>query len=531
MRNLYLMSLLVATGLTAYANNNLELKLIDKSFPVRHLPQGDDVITSPEGESKLYSRNSISVMPMGDTPMQTEDYNFAGVMVFGENGEVYLRNPFSQFITGSYLEGRVVKTDEGESLVFELPQQVMVYEADGEYYDLFACMLTFSDDGETVETAVDQDLVFVKVDEGWAMADPDAIIGMTFDDSVWTGFAEMQMVYTPVVDSVADIPDGLEYEPWMLTYGNEGHFVDLAIDGDKCYLKNMLDTSEKSLAPISGVVTEYGFSFSSPQFLGVNEDNSYLTYFFAGEVKVTYLEDINSTVRTFIPADSMNFNLAEDGVYKSDASAMFTPIPDMDNDYFWSMGVVELPSMQKSVAHDLTPANPSVVDYRYYPNYMFGYVSFEIPMLNTEGQILDTSNLYYNVYLDGELLEFTDDEYPLFKKSMTEIPYDFEDGRDGAGDIKLEGSKHTVMLYREGLDEVGVQSYYVDENGNRYYSELVTALTANVDSTVDSVAADDVAEISYFDISGRKVDSPVRGIYVKVVRLKNGSSVVRKVIF
>lgn len=490
----------------------------------------EDVITSPVGESQLFARSSLSVMPMGDTPMQTEDYNFAGILVFGDNGEVYLRNPFSQFVTNSYLEGEVKNSETGETLVFELPQQVMVYEADGEYYDLFACMLAFSADGESIELADNQDLEFTKVEDKWIMADPDAILGLTFDDSVWTGFAEMQMVYSPVMDSVAEVPDNLNYESWMLTYGNEGHFVELAVDGEKCYLKNMLNTSEESLAPIVGTVSEDGFSFPSPQFIGVNEVNSYLTYFFAGEVRETYIEDVNTTVRTFIPEDDMTFKLQEDGTYASSNSAMFTPIPDMENDYFWSMGVVEKPSLQKSVAENLTPADPSVVDYRYYPNYMFGYVSFQIPMLNTDGQILDTERLYYNVYLDGEILEFDNDEYPLFKKTMIDIPYNFEDGRDGSGDIKIEGSKRTVMLYREGLEELGVQSFYVDESGTKYYSELVTAFASDVDSKVEYISINEIESESYFDLSGREVVNPEKGVYVKIIRLKDGQTKTQKVI-
>lgn len=551
MKRFYLFVLYAVVCFSAYPAYNIGCRNADKSFknslsfgklegkrtpvfksPLLRAAPDDDIVTNPEGESQLFSRSSISAKPMGDTPVDTKDYNFAGVLVFDDAGKVYLRNPFSQFITGSYLEGDVVKNGDSETMVFELPQKITVYEADGEYYDLYACMLAFSDNGEDMETAEDQDLVFVKVDDRWVMADPDAIMGLTFDDSSWTGFAEMQMIYSPLEDKVAQIPEGLNYEQWMMTYGNEGHFVEIAIDGEKCYMKNMLDTSEKSLAPIVGTVTESGFHFPSPQFLGVNEDNSYLTYYFAGEVRDTYLEDINTTVRTFIPADNMSFAIQPDGVlYKSDISAMFTPVPDMDSDYFWSMGVVETPSIQKSVADNLVPANPSVVDYRYYPNYMFGYVSFEIPMLNTDGQILDTSRLYYNVYLDGEILEFDNDEYPLFKKTMTDIPYDFEDGRGGSGDIKMEGSKHTVILYREGLEELGIQSYYVDEAGTRYYSDLVSSFVEDIDSGVDSIDAEVEVSVDYFDLSGRKVLNPEKGIYLKVINLSDGTKTVRKVIF
>ena len=256
----------------------------------------------------------------------------------------------------------------------------------------------------------------------------------------------------------------------------------------------------------------------------LNEDNSYLTYFYGGEVKRTFLDDVNTTVTTFIPADEMSFELQPDGKYVSGQSAMFTPYTDIQSEYFWSMGFYEKPSLQKSVGQDLVPANPSVVDYQYYPNYMFGYVSFEIPMLNTEGQILDTSRLYYNVYFDGELLELDPDEYPLLKKPITDIPYDFEDRAGGSGDIKIEGSKHTLIIYREGLEEVGVQSFYLDANGDKYYSDLMTYST----SGIDSIDADRIAEVTYIDLAGNRVHNPSKGWYIRLIRLTDGSVLTSK---
>lgn len=491
----------------------------------------DEVITNPKGDRVVYSRSSVSVMPMGDTPMETEEYGFAGVLVFGENDEVYLRNPFSQFVTGSYLEGLIAhSTDSGlhNMLVFELPQLITIYEEDGESYDLFACMMQFSKDGERVEMADNQMLEFFHTDDnGWEMADyGSSFLGLTFDDSEWTGFAEKNIVYLPISDVPAETPEGVEFEPWMMTYGNEGHYVDVAIDGDKCYVKNFLDTSEKSLAPTVGTVTENGIVFSSPQYLGVNEDNSYLTYFYGGEVKRTYIEDVNTTVTSFIPADEMTFETDGEGKYVSGQSAMFTPYTDIESEYFWSMGFYEKPSLQKSVSQDLVPANPSVVDYCYYPNYMFGYVSFEIPMLNTEGQILDSSHLYYNVYFDGELLELNPDEYPLLRETLIDIPYDFEDRTGGSGDIKIEGSKHTLIIYREGLEEIGIQSFYVDESGERYNSDLITCYT----SGIETMEADNIAEETYIDLAGNRVQIPGKGMYIRLVRLTDGTVIARKVV-
>lgn len=491
----------------------------------------DGIVVNPSGEKKIYSRSSVSVMPLGDTAGETEDYGFAGVLVFGENGEVYLKNPFSQFVTDTYIKGVAtqdlpVKSDEPNKLVFELPQLVTIYEEDGESYDLYACMLSFSEDGTELETSDSQTLEFILEDGCWVMLDSEAILGLTFDDSEWTGFAEREIKYAPISQEIIEVPSDLEYESWMMTYGNEGHYVDVAVDGKNCYVKNFLPTSEDSLAPVVGEIENDVIRFKSPQYLGVNEDISYLTYFYAGDVNRIYLEEYNTMVTTFIPKDEMTFNMSSGGIYTSEESAMFTPYTDIENDYFWHIDLFEKPSLQKSVVEDYVPANPSVVDYRYYSNFGFGYVSFDIPMLNREGMVLDSEHLYYNVYLDGEILEFNSDEYPLFEESMTDIPYNFEDGVNGSGDIKLEDSKHTVILYREGLEEVGIQSFYLDDSGDKYYSDLITAFTSGVDKLFDDCG---IVDVKYIDMMGRETRHPENGIFVRRVLLNNGSVISTKV--
>ncbi|MBD5356439.1 MAG: hypothetical protein HDR88_05470 [Bacteroides sp.] len=487
----------------------------------------DGIIDNPVGEREVYSRSSVSVVPIGGTPMETEDYGFAGVLVFGENGEVYLKNPFSQFVTGTYIEGVTetsTKNDSPDILTFELPQLVSVYEDDGDYYDLYACMLSFSEDGEELETSESQQLEFRLIDGSWVMSDPEAILGLTFDDASWTGFAEMQMTYSPITDKTAEVPDNLAYEKWMITYGNEGHYVDVAIDGENCYVKNFLPTSEDTLVPMVGKWSDEGMSFTSPQYLGVNEDTSYLTYFYGGGIERVELED--AILTSFVPVEEMQFRLTDDGAYASDETALFTPFKDIKSEYFWFESIFEAPTLKKSETIDFVPANPSVVDYRYYPSFDFGYVSFEIPMLNNDGMILNTDNLYYNVYLDGEILEFDNDEYHLFEEKMIDIPYNFEDGVNGSGDIKLEGSKHTIMLFREGLEELGIQSFYVDESGTRYYSDLITSFI----SGVESISTDkEISGIKYYDLTGREISNPVNGIYLRTLHFSDGTLLTHKV--
>ncbi len=480
-----------------------------------------EIITEADGRTEIYSRSSTAIAPMGNYPADTEDYGYAGIITFGADGDVYLKNPFSQFPTGTYLHG----TSDGSTITISLPQDIMDFHPEGfdESYLLKVKLLTFSDDGEEIIDAPSQTLTLTASEGGWAMTDDSVILAMVFDDGVWTGFGEMSMYYAPLDATVNTAPADARYTEWAMTYEGLGHLVDIAFAGDKCYIRGFLDTESGSLAPIVGNVTPKGISLPSPQFLGVNDDNNYLTYFYGGDIKRTYIPEYNTTVTSFLPSESLDFSLGTDGTYTSAQSAMFTPYTDLKSDYFWAMNTYETPSLAQNNVSSYVPADPSVADYMYYPSYQFGYVSFDIPMLNVDGQILDSSRLYYNIYIDDEIFTLYTDEYPLLTEDLTDIPYDFADGNGITGDIKIEGSKHTIMLYQEGIESIGVASFYEAPDGKTYYSEIVQADTAGIADVTTSDSR--IASEQYHDLTGRPVAAPAKGqIYIRTVTYTDGTT-------
>lgn len=159
----------------------------------------------------------------------------------------------------------------------------------------------------------------------------------------------------------------------------------------------------------------------------------------------------------------------------------------------------------------------------------FGYVTFDIPMLNTDGMLLDSNKLYYNVYINGDKFTLYPDEYHMLKEEITDIPYDFTDAHGGLnGDITIEGSLRTFILFSEGIESVGAQSFYVD--GDKvYYSKLVEE---NVSGAINDVKQDTtIVEETYIDLAGRRVITPEKGVYIKRVKMADGSVKSDKVTF
>jgi len=495
---------------------------IERTLPKAHkttsqASRNNDVITDPNGTAVIYNRSSYSIAPIGDQPMETEDYGFAGVIVTSDNGEVFLKNPFSMFLTDSYIKGTLC---EGQ-ITIQLPQHVMtLVDEELGTFELYARMLTLDEETGDIVEAPEQTLTLSNYDGLWICED-EYILGLTFDDGMWCGFGEMALCYAPIEDEVAKVPENAKFEQWAMTYDGIGHFVDIATDGNQCYVKNMLPTVKGELAPVTGTISNTGIDVTSGQYLGVNEDISYLTYLYGGKMKHYFDPDYNMEMEQFIQGEGMHFTLREDGSYTTENTAYLTPFTDLENEYIWSMAYYEKPVLRKNDIKTFQPANPSVVAYNYYPSYRFGYAELFIPMLNVDGMLLDSSKLYYNFYMDGQLVTFTPDEYMLLQEDITDVPYSFVDAPDDQGDIKVNGARHTIMVFYDGIETVGVQTLYKADNGDVYKSDIVTSATTGI--LQPNAAAGEIASESFTDLAGRKVLNPGKGLYIRTVRYTDGS--------
>ena len=91
---------------------------------------------------------------------------------------------------------------------------------------------------------------------------------------------------------------------------------------------------------------------------------------------------------------------------------------------------------------------------------------------------------------------------------MTNIPYGFT---DGGYDFSVNGTRHTVVLYEE-IEVVGVQSVNV-AGENEYKSQIVWSDGAL--SGIESVTVTPAGESEFYDLTGRRVNQPSTGIYIR----------------
>ena len=129
-------------------------------------------------------------------------------------------------------------------------------------------------------------------------------------------------------------------------------------------------------------------------------------------------------------------------------------------------------------AFAVTPADPTDVSWSDYGS-EDGYskLSFSLPQLSVEGNILNTDNLGYRVYLDNDQI-FT------FERSV----YTYDDIYGDVTDIyswQYEGgtdfTPNYILFYRtnaEGYEpfftwRIGIQVFYVNDDNTRSYSNIV----------------------------------------------------------
>ncbi len=66
------------------------------------------IVTEPEGEDEKYSRNSIFFgLDYYGGLYKSADFGCISHVVWGDNGEVYIKNPFSGYDTQTYLVGEM----------------------------------------------------------------------------------------------------------------------------------------------------------------------------------------------------------------------------------------------------------------------------------------------------------------------------------------------------------------------------------------------------------------------------------------
>lgn len=449
----------------------------------------------------------------------------AGLMVVQEEGlasplwfdgdDVYLLNPFTQVMTDSFIKGRL----EDDRLVFDFPQAVYEGGHDGVVYQYMANRLYFMDDETGGSYYIDKftpnSITFERDGDSFVMEggyDGRVILGLTIDNR-WEGFGDYNIRFTPFEGEAVTLPESVTTENWGLSADGIRRQVPVGIDGDDIYIGGI-----STLCPsgwIKGTLADGKATFPF-QYIGIDNTFGYRLTLKGGSLS----EDVDG--RTLLepdPSGTVTFT------YDADGNSLTADMPIAicggvgsgirqawkDVTIRWQSGEISL-----------IPATPRLLAFQPFDEqYGYGAVLIEPTAYNVDGDILDTDNLYYRLFVDGEPFTFYPDEYYQLLSPMEWIPFDFTDDWD----FNIRDAQRMIVLYLRDIETVGVQQMYRDGE-TEYLSETDTYGQGGIGFT--PATAPSAVSVRDYDLTGRPVGAGYKGVVIRRQVMDDGTSITTK---
>ena len=177
-------------------------------------------------------------------------------------------------------------------------------------------------------------------------------------------------------------------------------------------------------------------------------------------------------------------------------------------------------SKQAEVA--ATPANPSITDF--VGSGVDRYVAIKVPTFDKDSTTLFTSKLSYVLFVekkDGNVDQLTlTKELYNFDVDLSEIPYEFTD------DVYIHRKRVALLQTDEELQSwtnIGIQSIYRGA-GEEHKSDVSWYNLQEywIATGITTVATESEA-VEYFDLQGRKTDALSKGLFIKQIRMNDGT--------
>lgn len=499
------------------------------------------IYEAPEGEERFYEESYESWVFWGaEFGLQYFNGTNTNSIVWCDNNEVYIKNPVISYATNSYAKGIYA---DGKIRI-ELPQCI------GQYYDEFNNIQYMylnkleevEQDGEKYYMICypEDNFVEYKVDENGNIEldlgnskdydiengiNPKNILGLTYSNDphtlqVWSGYGDAFETWKYMDDSNPVYPpEDAEFKKWAFETREHKTLIEVAIDGDDIYVNGL--NSYTIGVWFKGIIKDDKIVFPSKQFLCKNEWNQFL-YFMAAEI---YVEEGNEWNQyQMIDQVTMVYN-PETNVYKAQEGEVF--VISTSNESLAFLAMAENPSLweQDPEKSNAAPLNPSLYKFEQLdPETNVCVIKWIIPNENINGNILAAENMYYNLYIDGEKIEFTSEDSGLFTENTYDIPY-------GASDYLMFSTfydEHTFNYDSIVNESIGIQSFYKGEDDNVYASELITHYINGTD--IEDVEYDKVVvNVEYISLSGIVTNNPGKGFYVKRTMFDDGTNKIEKV--
>lgn len=474
----------------------------------------------------------------------------ASILILGEGNQVTLLSPLQGGYGAErvYLEG----TQNGDEMRFQLP--VMLME-DGAFTQKLS-LLRYDTENETylpVEDAENILIIHKRSDgslymhtsdlepsvegENEEFEYPEMILGIFSEDEEW-GEAWWEggcwsLEYTPVTLNSA--PEGLEFEEWTLAqvdpqliyklYG-WNRIAGVAIDGNDIYIKGITEYCEDSI--LKGTIENGIATFPGIQATGYSESINVIVYSVSAQATIT---ESGVTLGDDIPL-TMVLDLENKTLKSKDTMMLCIVNPEI-------RAYLNMWLEPKCIANTPEHLNADPIA----PKYQLGmdmtstnngyFMNYYIPNINVNGCVLDKSKMYYNIYINGEILTLSKDKYFNIPEDMTDIPGDYTDNGLFISQVLAYGKDVYglwLMFENYELYTMGVQSFYEGSDGTIYSSPLNMENPGFYEPEgTPSIQNGISLTETYYNLEGMKITNPSSGIFIRISTLSDGTQKVEKV--
>lgn len=455
------------------------------------------------------------------------------VVVSDDNKTVYFNDPLGAYYSTSWIKG---ERGEGDTIEVKLPQQFVHEEfedgpQDGYLFKLKPTKMT--EGGQTYTTFIptdDQTIKFVWRNDSIFMVnttDDSKLLGMCDEEGQWYGYGDYVSLYEKFDKQPVAPKDASKAETMSLLYTESGQLYGrvkkVVREGNDFYVAGLNDAMPDTWA--KGTLEGDKVTFEGHQYMGFDTLTLAYTFFEPIGHQPTWYDYGDGTGDYYdepIFLDKIVFDYdAATGSFKSDSTFYVNQGYKKPNQLYTYDEPAFAPWTEKAA----TPMEVGEENVSYYPyNDMDGYgiLTFIPSEFDADGNLLDTKQLYYTVYLDDEPLAFDTQDYPSLKEETTEIPYLFNDQEN----IVYYAGALNVKTFVEGIDSIGVQLIY--KGGGEVRKSAVSYVSAKDEEDtdgIDNIGANASKFVStvFTDLSGRKVARPAKGVYIQTVRRADGT--------
>lgn len=532
-----------------------------------------EIISEVNGVKENYVRYGSGYFPYMGGVYQYFEYTepSPSIIVFGEDNKIYFRD-LMDFGWDSYVEG----TLEGNTITVKLPQTVYKEDfswAENPYYHNL-CVMTQQGEGTSLSFELDPEITEVTytidnlnkitldpLPEGKALGIMTYFEGKIYDNEAdedagndnytigwldyWSGAADFTQIFNPLGMEMIEWPKGLQPVQYHVVINGYNYPVNIGFQGEYMYIQGLGDSSYIDNFVIRANVDGNKVSIPQNQYIGVfSWDNEMVV------TKCGYLQDSNIK----FSEDEISFDFEMDADRQT-----LTPVDKEMYLCFAYMLQIDSSTNQNGIVYTFyfndfyifhkdsypgIPMNPKILYYdeTNFPQYGYNSIHFEMQSLSTAGDVILTGNLYYSIYLDGDLITFEYEpgvevgeysKYALLPEPTNEVPFLFTNNNEFYIWDEVE---REVGFYYEGVTTVGVQAvYYCDDV--KTVSDIVTLNLETQEITnipaeagVNLLPVDaEILSVQYYDLNGRKISNPQNGIFIKKAVLANGKILTSKV--